>query len=299
MSKFLLRQTRDGMQHLYFDDPNNEGFIKVSKAKNAKFLNEHSTQNVILSNNKGSKTLFSIVGNKFFEVTLPESSKIKVIGGVCIYERENVYYTKEFNKGAWVEKTLGTLNEVFLSSPDNIKYKTCYWVYFTKNMPNGIELSYFVDGKYFIWGVYEAIKENYNGLVFALKNNNCYEIFTPISIAPLNGTEDEAVIEALGGVFLWNKVTQNWVFHEKCRTFGKNAVYRILGEYGKHIELYRINEEKLELVASGRWKWLAKKSLAVCIEEIVYSLDKAKDEVDFLTPKPTFKKRVKDFLKLK
>jgi hypothetical protein len=62
--------------------------------------------------------------------------------------------------------------------------------------------------------------------------------------------------------------------------------------------LFRIEESNIILVENGRWHWMEDKYLSgLCIKGVNYILDNRTGLVDFNNPKPTLKKRIKNFFK--
>ena len=305
MKTFLLKRTVDGTCHLYLDDPNLEGFLKVTQAQEIEILRKeieffkNFKYAVAYDEDAYHKTLFGIMDNEVFKVELPKASEIKFIDDICIFERSGQWSTMVYKHGFWHEQLLGDKHSAFLSCPENIKYKQLYWIYFTKTVDCGYELTHFIDRKPIIFGPYAEIHHNGNAKIVALHKDGYYDVFNPNSLEPLKGETNDA-FEALKGVFVWNDARKKWSFHEDCRLFGKNAVFQALGDnYGEKIKLFRIDDGEIKLVDTGRWHWGQGKNFGLCIEGVYYLHDPHTGLVDLDNPKLTLKKRIKDFFKKK
>ena len=160
MSKLLLKQTTDGIYHLYFDNPDIDGFVKIGQAQDANFYDMHHTHAVLSDKCSNFKTLFGIIHNEVFEVRLPKEAKIEFWNNVCIFERNDQWCTMVFDRGLWTEHILGQMHEILLSLPEQIKYKQSgYWKYFLKYSNNGFQLSHLVEKKLIVLGTYSEVKE--------------------------------------------------------------------------------------------------------------------------------------------
>ena len=305
MSKFILKKTADGLTHLYFDTPYQEGFTKLAQAQHAEFIKKYACTYVVLTNdNQPTKTLFGIIDDKFFQTTLDINAKITFVDDViCIYERDSVWYTMLLNSNIFEEKQLGKKYKHFLSCPTNIKYKKCYWTYFIKEDNGYLELSHFIEKKHIILGKYTAIKTNNDEKVFGLTDNRLYDIFTPTSTSPLKGEKRKAFESYCDtkGVFLFIPDKEKWAFYPNFYLWGTNSAYKINKyadkkiEYRYVIELCKIKDNQLHLFKVSNNYRFTEKPFGIIIDEMFYNFDRQTKLLDFDNPKPTFKRKLKNF----
>lgn len=297
MKKFLLKSPAEGLIILYLDDSDVEGFKEIARATEAVQL--YSSSHVLLYNENGV-TLHGIQDNEVFQVNLQKNDPIDFIGGICIFQKNNQWYTPVFKDGCWQEYLLGKKCEIeHFTTANMIVYSRASWEYFVKNTDKGIELCHILKDKPVVLGTsYVLIKETNRPRIAALDKNGYYDIFTPNSYKPREGEQDET-FSALNGVFVWCQAKQQWFFHENCQTFGKNAIIKIMGDkYGEKIELFKLNEESITLVESGPWKWITdRRHLILRVNDNTYTLDPTTQRVNLDNPKPTIKKRIRNFFK--
>ena len=299
MNTFILKQTRDGIHHLYLDNPDKEGFIKVGQAPRAKFIREH-THVILYDGISKNKTLYGIMHEEVFQVTLPENSQISFINDYyqnCIFEQNGQWYTMQFDRGSWQKLMLGDMYIVNVSTYDVIQYRldAIYWQYFLLKKDTNIEIRHFVENKLVFIGTYLEIIETRCAKLIAFKTAGEFDVITPVSKTPLQGKEGD-MFEALDGVFVWFEPEKKWIFHLGCTSWGKNAVFRTSGN--KYVKLYKIEGKFIRFIAEGRWKWMEGISV-MCIEGIKYAIDSETHLVDFDNPKPTFRKKILNFFKRK
>ena len=300
MSTFILKQTRDGIHHLYLDNPDKEGFIKIGQAPRAKFIREY-THVILYDGISKNKTLYGIMREEVFQVTLPENSQISFINDYyqnCIFEQNGQWYTMQFDRGSWQKVMLGDMHEVNISTSDVIQYRLSsnYWQYFLLKKDTNIEIRHFVGNKLVFIGTYLEIIETRCAKLIAFKTAGEFDIIIPASIAPLQG-KNRDIFEALDGVFVWFEPEKRWIFHQNCTSLGKNAVFRtFVRGCGNYIQLYKIDGKSIRLIAEGRWKWMEGISV-ICIEGIKYIIDCETNLVDFDNPQPTFRKKILNFFK--
>jgi len=304
MKSFLLKQTTDGMNHLYLDDSDRKDFVWLCQAAKVEILQQKTLIALYHKQDTSyTKVLFGIAQDNVFQVTLPENSKITTFRENCVFEIDGQYYTMEFNHGTWEKRLLGKLCETFLSYPDNIRYNRIRWIYFLRDVETcvaikelrRVELTHFVNGQIVVLGTYLSVQE-YAEKIFALYPSGGYAIFNPDSLESLKGETYEA-LEALNGVFIWSNTHNKYFFHYNYKLFGKNTIYTTY-QSNNSIQLFHINGEKRDLIAEGHWHW-KEKNLIMCIEEMEYSLNIETKLVDFKNPRPTRKKCIKDFFRLK
>jgi hypothetical protein len=298
MCKFIYKQTDDGIYHLYFDDPSKEGFNKIGQAKNLNFPCTNNYKFALLFNEDDlTKTLFGIVDHKIFQVTIPKNSKVSVINGVCIYEKGTLWHTMQLNENCFEEILLGEKHEIFLSCPNNIKFNTLYWLFFTKNTDKYKELYSIVKKKCVYLGKYLQIEYDSCGKIFALKQDGFYDVFTPISSKPEEGYVNEVFGSfALDRIFIWDHIHKGWVAHPGT-LFGRNAVYDVKRNDGKNkISLYQMENGSLKLVIENYdYKFVTPSS--VVIDGLRFSVDPKTRLIDFDGPMEILKKRIKKTLK--
>lgn len=296
MSKFIYKQTNDGIYHVYLDDPSKEGFTKVAQARNFNFVSKSTYEYVFFFNDDGlTKTLLGIIENKVFQVTIPKNSKVLIVKNICIYEKDNIWYTMLLKQNIFEELLLGEKYEVFLSCPANIKYGTLYCYFFTKKAGQYLEIHSIVRGKVVKLGnKYVSMEYNKNGEMFAMLRNGFYDMFIPTSVKPKQGSINE-IVETLDRVFIWNNNQNKWGAYEGY-VFCKNALYKIQTSEGKDkILLYELKDGILNLVKESYEFILS--PFKIIIDNQIYSQDFESDLIDFDNPKPTLKKRVLDFFK--
>ena len=297
MSKFIHTQTNDGVYHVYLDDPSKEGFTKVAQAKNISCIKEHNSKFILLFNDDGlTKTLFGIIENEIFQVTIPKNSKVSIFNSICIYEKDGIWYTMLLKKDVFEEVLLGEKHEVFLGCPKNIKYKTLYWCFFTKKADQYLEMHSIVEEKVVNLGKYLSIENNYNGEIFAKLPNGFYDIFTPKTVEPKQGNINET-FDTLDHLFVWNDQHKHWVAY-KGKLFCPNAVYEVQTcDDNRKILLYELEDGNLRLVKESCDYQFIARPLGIVIDNQIYSQDVESGLIDFDNPKPTLKKRILDFFK--
>lgn len=307
MKNLFFKMTPDGVFHLWLDDSTKDGFQKLAKSKRIKVIKDRSYV-VMFDNETSEKRLFGILNDELFEVKLPDDSEVEYTDNVCIFSRGAVWYTIINVDGVWTEQLLGKKKEIDLVWTAMAKYNRSEWTYFLKEQEgNLIELGYFMDGVFFSVGTFSNVFGIKNGIIAAHLEDGFFNFYNPSSVLPITNIEGDTfvfegdVIEALDGVFLWSKSVCMWKFYSNCALFGNNAVVRIIGEYGKNIELYRIEGDRISLVDSGAWKWISSKFfdnyLHLCIEGKIYH--NKGGNIDFEYPTTTLKKWIKDFFKRK
>lgn len=297
--KFVWKQTNDGTFHLFLDDPAKSDFEKLASGIELKVIKDGSHIVMPFASPYGKKliTLWCIIENRVFEATLSANTEIVVLEGHTLYKCDGQWYAMVPQRdGGWKEQLLGEKFENFLSCPDNITYKRLYYNYFLRGK-NGesVNLIRFVDGKLEVSDEYREIVECGAKLI-AQRTDDAYDVFVPNSATPIKAELGE-VFEAHQGIYVWSEQKRGWVFYPNCRTYAKNAVFRILGEYREHIMLWRLDGDQLYLIAEGRWYW-KDKPFCPCIEGVCYLKNEETDLVDFDNPKSTFKKLIKDFFNL-
>lgn len=281
--------------YLYLDDQSLVHYQLIDHAKNVKFIK--SPSHVVLWNKDAKiKTLYGIQHDEIFKVILPKESPIEVINDICIFEENGLWYTMKFDKGAWQRLVLGKKFEKRLNSASEIyKFECTSWKYFLKEEPNNtVKLYHFAKKKLCFLGSYFEVVETNQARIIALRSDELYDMFSPDSCSPIEGKEGETFC-AWRGIFVWSKDQNGWIFHPNCSLWANNAAYRILGDYGEKIELYRFDGKNFHLVTKGRWYWTSGAS-ALCIEGMKYTLNIKTGSVNLDTPKPTIEKRIKDFL---
>jgi hypothetical protein len=92
MSKFVLKSTTDGQKHLYFDDPDKDGFVKLASKDNAQLF-KFGTCALLYNNKEFTKQLFGIINNKVFHVEIPFSSTVEFHNSTYIFEKNGEWNT--------------------------------------------------------------------------------------------------------------------------------------------------------------------------------------------------------------
>ncbi len=299
MSKFIYKQTNDGIYHIYLDDPSKEGFTKVAQAKKISIIKENNHKYMLLFNDESfEKKLLGIIENKIFQVTIPKDAKVTIFDNICMYEKNEsgIWYTMLLKNDVFEELKLGVKHEVFLGCPANIKYKTLYWCFFTQKLDQYKELHSIINQKVVNLGKYLSIENNCNGEIFAMCENGDYDIFTPTSPAPKQGTPYE-ILQTLDHLFIWNDKEKHWRAY-KGSILAKNAVYDVVtcGDKRK-ILLYELKDGTLELVKESYNYQFVPMPFSIIIDNLLYFQDCESGLVDFDNPKRTFKKRFKDIFK--
>ncbi|MBQ8750692.1 MAG: hypothetical protein IJZ30_03550 [Alphaproteobacteria bacterium] len=299
MSSFILKRTNDGYFHLYLDEPSNEGFLKVAKAKKAKLVRERNYSHVIIfDENSYTKTLFGIIDDKVYQVKLPNDAEFSFIDNVCTFKKDNLWYTMKFCNGKFEEYLLGEKFDTFLPTPQNIKYRTIRWIFFLRKKETHTELCHFVNGTLIELGSYSNITHNNREILYCTNDNHLYNIFNPNSTSPQKGTLGVAIEEhsSLDGIYLPTKALDKWTFYPKYRLLGKNCAY-LIETYGnqKVIKLFSINGEKLELFKTSRDFEFDAEPFSLRIDEMKYFFDAKTRMMDLKNPKPTFKRKLKNF----
>ena len=298
MSKFILKITNDGICHLYFDDPSKEGFLKVGQANQAKFVRDSNPLYVVLSNdNEATKTLFGIIDNKVFQVTMPKNSKISFIDWTCVYERNKLTYTMVLKQGVFEETLLGKRMWNTLSFPSNMEYGKLEWTYFVKEVGNEVELSHFLGGKIVKLGKYASVKSNSNAKIFGVYADGLIDVFNPNSTEPEKGKPFVSYCDGKG-IFVPYDNTTKWVFYPGYCLLGKNAAYELKKvSNARVISLYRITGNKLDLIKVSQNFQFKSTPYCLLIDDMYYKINLNDNLVDLDNPVPTFKKKITDFFK--
>lgn len=299
MSRLLLKTTTDGVKHLYFDDPDNERFIKLAQADNAELI--YFDRYAILANTGvKSKILYGYEGNEVFQADLPLNAKIEIIDGICLYERWGSWYTTKYSDGKFREQRLGTRYDRCFSTSEIIKYNANHYKYsllFLNKSCGVIMVHQFVKNKLDYLGAYRSV-EHFGSTIIVSDAKGYFDIFRPNSAIAENG-ENIKVCGVGGNVFVWIDEKNKWICHENCTIFGQNAIYRIsLNNQGnKKIELWRIDGEKLLLEKEGyNWKWKDNSDkIVLTIDDNGYIMDLETRIVDFDNPRVSLKKKIKNF----
>lgn len=297
MSKFVLRTTTDGMKHLYLDDPDREGFLKLAQNKKAKLFKYDKC--AILSDGEGYvKTLFGFVNNKVFHVELPDDAKIDFINYTCIFERKSEWCSINFLSDSWNEVVLGKRHDLFLPCQYVMKYNCIDWIYFLRKEGQKVILSHIVDEVAVVLGAYLDVRKT-RFCLMAQRDDEGYDMFVPKSVEPVKGNQNE-IFDVTNGIYIWSDERNAWVFHQDCRRYASNAIYRIINDddYRK-IEVYRVDNKEISLMLEAtKWSW-NNNPCGICINDMIYIFDVETGILDFENPKPTFKKKIKNFFKLK
>jgi hypothetical protein len=70
MKRFVLKRTSDGMCHVYLDDPNVEGFLKITSAKEVEILKREidifKDFTHFVASDGITKTLYGLMHNEVF-----------------------------------------------------------------------------------------------------------------------------------------------------------------------------------------------------------------------------------------
>ena len=287
MSKFVLKTTTDGIRHLYLDDPDKDGFEKLSQSEKAKLFNLDRCA-VLYENRGGVKQLFGIIDNKVFHIEIPFDARIDFIGSVYLFEKNGEWNTIKFSSDKWREQALGHKEYMYMSSQYIIKYNHACWVYFLKKCGSGVMLSHVVNDRVVVLGTYRSVSQDHDKLI-AERDDKYYDIYKPCSVTPIKGSKNE-FFDTKNGLYIWNSSKEAWMFLSGYESIGKNAVYRTSvwtsfdGLSGERIELYRICDGELYLVLEGK-KWSeALKPLGLQIDDMVYLVDAQTGCIDFENP---------------
>ena len=292
--RLLCKRTKDDLYHLYLDDPALEGFNKLDRAK--KIMVVRDATHIVLWHGD-TKILWCIIGNEVYSVGIPLYAEVKIIEGHTLYELDSRWYViVPGSLGGWHKELLGERFVNYLSCPYNVAYGCLSYCYFLRQEKDKrVQLTRFVRGKRIVSEWYQEISE-WGAKLFALREPDLYDVFVPNKEGSVTGEANEA-FEALKGVLVWSVQRRGWLFYPDCSLWGKNSIYRVLGEkYGENVEFYRIEGETIRLIAKGSWCW-KDKPFSLCIEGMSYVLDEKTNLVDFDNPKPTLKRRIKDFFK--
>ena len=311
MSSFTLRQTNDKMYHLYFDSPSLADYQKVGQAQKAKFVSENNANFAILSYEKQStQTLYGILNDKIFQVKLPKRSKVLIIDDICFYVRHGVWYTMGMKQDNFEEIALGIPRKMYFDGCQAYQYQMqhLWWMYFLNEYrENSYELSHFINGKHIKLGRYKSVS-NCSNYVVGLTDDGQIDVFTPNSTAPLKPEANISFEGFVGpkeikGIVLPDVENGKWVFYPGYRFIGENIAFKIKEDIeGNPLELYRINGCKLELIKSTTNYHFEGKMYCptyLIMDDMIYHYDNINHQLDLDNPKPTFKKRIKNFFHLK
>ena len=297
MSKFVLKTTTDDMKHLYLDDPDREGFLKLAQNKKAKLLKYDKY--AVLSDGEGYvKTLFGFVNNKVFHIELPADTKIEFINHTCIFERKGEWCTVNLLSDGWSELVLGRKHDLFLSCQYVIKYNCIDYIYFLRKEGQKVILSHIVDDVAVVLGTYLDVRET-RACLMAQRDDGCYDMFVPKSVEPVKGSQNE-IFDIISSIYIWSEERSAWVFYQDYHRYAANAIYRIIKDDGRRkLEVYLVNNKEISLMFEvSKWSWNYD-PCGICINDMIYILDVETGILDFENPKPTLRKKIKNFFNLK
>jgi len=270
---------------LYGYTAKNETFKKIASGVDGWYLYDNH-QYVILDSGVGYITLYGINNLIVFNVRLPKNVKIELKGELCIYEMYGKWRAMEFINGNWQETILGCKGENDLPWP--------YYRFRTNSEET--EIRFIIDGKVHLAGVFKdafAIKKSN---VVLLRNDGYYEMLSLKRPSRIIADNPNA-FSCDGGLMIWEDKKKGWSRHEGFAFWGYNAVYVLkMIKQRLFMELYEYDGQELVLMAKGAWKWENNQNNLI-IDGMIYSKNPKTDKVDFDNPKPTVKRRIKDFVK--
>lgn len=295
--RFVLKVRSEHKCYLYIDDPRSSGFSEIDNGKAGMVLKNDTI--VALYKEDPFKTIWFIMNNEPFSVTVRKEAELAIIDDHLLYEDTNQWYAMMPHGDGCKAILLGKRFEATHGYPDNMTYNCLKSTYFLRKYNDDkTELVRFVDGELVISDPYLEFAACGAKILARREASLIYDIFVPNKSEPINGETTKA-FEDFHNVYIWSKQNNDWLCHSESRLLGKNAVYRIVGE-GKDekLELYRITPEGgLEMVASGSWHW-NHTNPGVCVDGMLYLFNEEKEMLDLDNPKPTFKRKIRDFFKL-
>ena len=295
--RFVLKVMSEHKCHLYLDDPRSAGFSELDHGKAGMILKDNTI--VAVYKEDSFKTIWFIMNNEPFSVTVRKEAELSIIDEHLLYEDIGQWYAMMPYGDGCKAILLGRKFEINHGFPDNMTYNCFKSYYFLRNCEDAkAELVRFVDGELAISDPYSEFTVCGAKILARRETSLIYDIFVPNKSEPINDEVGKA-FEAFNSVYIWSKQNNGWLRQSESRLLGKNAVYRIVGEdKDEKLELYCVTPEgDLEMVASGSWQW-SYKTPGVYVDGVFYLFDEESEMLDFDNPKPTLKRKIKNFFKL-
>ena len=295
MSKLVIQKGRDGYS-VFFDDYDERDFTRLGKAYGAEYVGSDKSCVITYNKDGAHKKLYAIKNSKIFEAELPGDCEVLSVsgGGIAVLQGD-YYYSVGRDE---VQKTVGLvllgkdINLLGISYPCTIVRGTTNWNYFLQELCHDLEregsksfeIAYFVNGEPVFFGPYrEFVESSVNGMIFAKRYDHHYDALVPNS-ADLWKGEFGAPIQVGEMLFVWHEYDQGWWLYEGYKSWGKNAMYRIVAKENgtNEIELFEICPHSIICIDKGEF------SIGegfISIDELTYYLDENTQKVDFDNPK--------------
>lgn len=279
---FLVR-AEDGSCFLYGYLANLDVFKKIASAKDGWYV-EDNHQYVILDNGDEQITLYGINEGVVFNAKLPKNAQVELDGGLCIYQYNGLWRTREFIGGHWRRFVLGSRAN-----------KAMGWSYYLQKKGDfKVELRFIVNDNVISAGIYNDVIYSTTFNLVALRKDGRYDMFVKSDHPKVTGDKRWAY-QTSESLMIWDDKAKGWCRFFGCKLWAKNAIYALkVTKTSSFMELYEYCDGKIRLVNKGAWKWEDRKN-KLCVDGIIYSKNSQTGEVDFANYKLNFRSRLKRF----
>lgn len=277
------------MYHLYLDDSATEGFTKLAQSTDLVVI-MHKSCIAMYDKDDSVKTkrVFGIKEDKLFQLLLMKNEKVCYVDGVCVYERDDFWYTVGFdNNDCQCEIPLGKKHKQIVPFPATMKYGRLTWTYFMLETDSGIQIVFFdKDGGYHEFGpCYEDVVLYGQAVLYAKRCDKHFDIITPNGMLTGGKNELKPVAKVKNskeevGVFVWSEKHNGWAFYEGYSSLGENA---LVNGSGNNAVLWSVGDEGITPVAHGEISWEANLT-RLYVGTKVYSVNPETGIIDFDNP---------------
>ena len=305
MKSFVIKQTDDGLCHLYSYDSARGKFAKIKTAAVVELVTDPTdvlrlyyydreegfkkyadadervkdpTHALVWNRNALVKSLFTIEHDEIFETFLSREAKVAFVEGVCIYERDNLWYV---NNNTKKEILLGEKHSMYLSGSEIDNTGKLRWDYFLCKKGSLTEIKYFNKGEVVKIGPYLGVDVRDDlASIFCKTQDGFYDIYRLTSNGLIKQKNKE-IIWLKEGCYIWFEGKQEWSFYEDFRLWCDNVIYRCYGNELK--DLCEVGKDSIRIVAKDGW--LFGKDF-IGLNGIRYYMDMKTRTVDFNNPQP-------------
>ena len=272
----LLRQSNDGIYHLFFWDAQN---ARMNEIATGKIGEDRGACGFLVGD---EETDFRLYRTAEDVIPVCTRGEIHSFFGHIVYQRAGQWYC--FDNGQ--EVLLGIREEVSGWSFDERLAWKAYSSYFVLSVDGGgYILSFIRKG-----GLLQETciqYEEYRGYIFARQNGSDFDVY--YDGAPYVGTDKKPLRDAKGNFYFWSESRKCWrrQFNSPSFCIGPNAV---VGRCGKDAVLYQIDADA-NVREIRRGKGGCKISAAAIAYQIggwIYPINLRTERVEFDLARPTW-----------
>ncbi|MBE6452609.1 MAG: hypothetical protein E7012_03880 [Alphaproteobacteria bacterium] len=292
-NELFLAHVKTGNCLLYVYSGKSDRLKLLFSGSDGQYVN-NSRQYVVMKCNRPMVVLFGVENCIDFAIELPINAKIELDDQLCVYLQDGVWRTKVFvdnhkGNGKWKDVLLGVKH-------NRIGHRGLVEPYYLEQIDdNQIALRFIIGKEVIFAGVYSKV-EYVSASLMALRKDGCYDIFYNNKQEPVTG-EKLCAYTSGANLMIWDDKVKGWRKYEGFSFWATNAIYTLnTTKEQSFMELYNYKDGNISLVAKGDWKWEDRKN-KLLIDGMIYSKNPENGEVDFDNPKPTIKRRIKDFFK--